>query len=133
MSHPVDFPRPAEERVPGTEPEAFHGRGEAFMTEPQTPEPNPNLKNLERLVSTWKVSGPDIDGNVTFEWMDGRRLFPDPTRGFRPGRTEDQGHGGHRTSPALWRRAEPGHYRGTFSEDGNSNSGAWVFSWRWRV
>lgn len=33
--------------------------------------PKPGLRVLDRLVGTWKVSGPDIDGQVRFEWMDG--------------------------------------------------------------
>ena len=37
----------------------------------QAPQPNPDLKSLDKLVGTWKVSGPDIKGKVTFEWMDG--------------------------------------------------------------
>jgi hypothetical protein len=34
-------------------------------------EPYPGLKSLDKLVGTWKVSGPDIEGQVTYEWMDG--------------------------------------------------------------
>lgn len=37
----------------------------------QPSEPNPGLRSLDRLVGTWKVSGPDIAGQVIFEWMDG--------------------------------------------------------------
>jgi hypothetical protein len=37
----------------------------------QTPQPYPGLKNLNKLVGTWNVSGPDIKGQVTFEWMAG--------------------------------------------------------------
>ena len=37
----------------------------------QPPQPNPDLKSLDKLVGTWKVSGPDIKGKVTFEWMEG--------------------------------------------------------------
>ena len=37
----------------------------------QPPQPNPDLKSLEKLVGTWKVSGPEIKGKVTFEWMEG--------------------------------------------------------------
>ncbi len=37
----------------------------------QPPTPNPDLKSLDKLVGTWKVSGPDIDGQVRFEWMEG--------------------------------------------------------------
>jgi len=52
----------------------------------QPPTPNPDLKNLDRLVGTWKVSGPDIDGRVTFEWMEG---------GFFLMQHFDFVHGGH--------------------------------------
>lgn len=34
-------------------------------------EPYPGLKSLDKLVGTWKVSGPDIEGQVTYEWMNG--------------------------------------------------------------
>jgi hypothetical protein len=37
-----------------------------------TPTPASDMKGLDRLVGRWKVSGPDIDGHVTYEWMDGR-------------------------------------------------------------
>src|SRR6185503_804379 len=37
----------------------------------QPPQPNPDLKSLDKLIGTWKVSGPDIKGKVTFEWMEG--------------------------------------------------------------
>lgn len=33
--------------------------------------PYPGLKSLNKLVGTWKVSGPDIKGQVKFEWMEG--------------------------------------------------------------
>jgi hypothetical protein len=36
----------------------------------QPPRPNPNLKNLDRLVGTWEMSG-EVQGKVTFEWMEG--------------------------------------------------------------
>jgi len=53
---------------------------------PPMPTPNPDLKSLDRLVGTWKVSGPDIDGQVTFEWMEG---------GFFLMQHFDFVHGGH--------------------------------------
>lgn len=34
------------------------------------PEPNPDLKSLDRLIGTWEISG-DVEGRVTFEWMEG--------------------------------------------------------------
>ena len=36
----------------------------------EQPEPNPDLKNLERLLGTWKQSG-EVDGEVTYEWAEG--------------------------------------------------------------
>jgi hypothetical protein len=36
----------------------------------QPPEPNPDLRSLERLVGTWEMSG-EVGGRVTFEWMEG--------------------------------------------------------------
>lgn len=36
----------------------------------QTPQPNPDLKTLERLIGTWQMSG-DTQGTVTYEWMEG--------------------------------------------------------------
>jgi hypothetical protein len=36
----------------------------------QPPEPNPNLKGLDRLVGTWEVSG-GAQGQVAYEWMEG--------------------------------------------------------------
>jgi hypothetical protein len=32
--------------------------------------PNPDLKNLEKLVGTWKLGG-DTTGTVIYEWMEG--------------------------------------------------------------
>ncbi len=36
----------------------------------QSPNPNPDLKSLDRLVGSWKLSG-DTEGTVTYEWMEG--------------------------------------------------------------
>lgn len=36
----------------------------------QSPKPNPDLKKLEKLVGTWKVSG-DLQGTNSYEWMEG--------------------------------------------------------------
>ena len=33
--------------------------------------PNPALKTLEPLIGRWRVSGPDVSGEVTYEWMEG--------------------------------------------------------------
>jgi hypothetical protein len=36
----------------------------------QSPKPNPDLKNLDRLIGAWKISG-GAKGTATYEWMQG--------------------------------------------------------------
>jgi hypothetical protein len=36
----------------------------------QLPKPNPDLKSLDKLVGTWKLSG-GLHGQIIFEWMEG--------------------------------------------------------------
>ncbi len=36
----------------------------------QEPQPNPDLRSLNRLVGTWEMSG-GIQGTITYEWMEG--------------------------------------------------------------
>ncbi len=52
-------------------------KGDIVMTEsdssetsPQHSKPNPDLKSLNKLVGSWKVSG-DAQGQVKYEWMEG--------------------------------------------------------------
>jgi hypothetical protein len=116
--------------------------------------PNPALKGLDRLVGTWNVSGQDIDGQVTFEWMEGGFFFTQHV---------DLVHGGHvikgieiigydEESKSLksqffgnmaeifkytWEVSDdtltiwggevgsPAVFKGKFSADDNSNTGAW--------
>jgi hypothetical protein len=40
------------------------------MATQQPPTPSPDLKSLDRLVGTWKVTG-GAEGQVTYEWMEG--------------------------------------------------------------
>lgn len=128
----------------------------------QPPQPYPGLASLNKLVGTWKVSGPDIKGKVTFEWMEG---------GFFLIQHVDFVHGGHKikgmeiigydrpfgaTEPSadikshwfdgegntfdytyevdddklmIWggEKGSPAYYEGKWSEDGNTNSGAWHY------
>lgn len=37
----------------------------------QIQSPSPELQRLERLVGRWNLSGPTIQGQVTYEWMEG--------------------------------------------------------------
>lgn len=50
-------------------------KGDEVSIQRQTPKPNPDLKSLDRLVGTWKVSDPSgkgaINGHVTYEWVEG--------------------------------------------------------------
>jgi hypothetical protein len=43
------------------------------VNSPKTP--NPALKKLDRLIGTWKITGPDVEGESTFEWMEGGFFF----------------------------------------------------------
>lgn len=36
----------------------------------QSPKPSPDLKSLDRLVGTWKVSG-EAQGQMRYEWKEG--------------------------------------------------------------
>jgi hypothetical protein len=123
--------------------------------------PHPDLKSLNRLVGTWKVSGPDIDGYVTYEWMEGgffllqhvdfvhgqRRIkglevighlqpFGEaPSQEIKSrfydtmGNTLDYVYEIDGDTLTIWggEKGSPAYYRGTFSRDGNTNSGAWVY------
>ena len=50
-------------------------KGYETTAQPETPRPNPDLKSLNILVGTWKVSDPSgkgaISGKETYEWMEG--------------------------------------------------------------
>ncbi|CAA9569171.1 MAG: hypothetical protein AVDCRST_MAG86-1395 [uncultured Truepera sp.] len=37
--------------------------------------PNPHLKSLDRLVGTWNVSGPEIEGTTRYKWLEGGFLL----------------------------------------------------------
>ena len=34
-------------------------------------EPYPGLKSLDKLVGTWRISGPEIQGQVSYQWLEG--------------------------------------------------------------
>jgi hypothetical protein len=129
--------------------------------QPQAPQPSPDIKRLDRLVGTWNVSGPDIQGHVTFEWMEGGffllqhvdfvhggnhikgleiighlQLFgEEPSKDIRSryydtlGSTFDYVYELEGDTLTIWggEKGSPAYYKGTFSNDGNTNSGAWVY------
>ena len=132
-----------------------------MSAEDTAPKPNPDLRSLDRLVGTWKISGPDIDGQVTFEWMQGGFFLlqhVDFVHGGRPIKgLEIIGHnqpfGGEPSQDikshwfgssgetfeytyevtdetlTIWGgdRGSPAYYKGTWSKNGNTNSGGWVY------
>ena len=124
------------------------------------PEPNPDLKSLDRLVGTWEMSG-GVQGRVTFEWMeggffliqrvdlehDGRRIKgieiigherpfgAEPSEEIKSrfysstGDTLDYVYELVGDTLTIWagEKGSPAYARGTFSEDGNTGSGEWVY------
>ena len=129
--------------------------------EQQPPQPNPDLKSLDRLVGKWKVSGPDIKGKVTFEWMEGGffliqhfdfvqsghkvkgmevighlQMFGEqPSQDIRSriydtmGNTFDYTYEVNNETLMIWggEKGSPAYYEGKWSEDGNTNTGAWHY------
>ncbi|HEX8220909.1 MAG TPA: hypothetical protein VF914_17095 [Chloroflexia bacterium] len=116
--------------------------------------PSPALRSLDRLVGTWKVSGPGLEGQVTFEWMEGGFFLMQHVQlnqgGQRTQGIEIIGHDHESDSLkshyfasdgsileytwdvsddtlTIWfgSAESPAFYRGDFSADGNTNSGAW--------
>ena len=128
--------------------------------------PNPDLRSLDRLIGTWKVSDPSgnesITGEVTYEWVEG---------GFFLMQRFDLDHTGHRNKgielighfqmfgeePSeeiktrvfsfldgmvldyvyeliddtliIWagEKGSPAYFKGQFSDDENTLTGAWVY------
>jgi len=125
-----------------------------------TPMPNPDLKSLDRLVGTWKVSG-GVQGQVRYEWMeggfflmqhfdfdhDGRKVKgieiigheqpfgAEPSADIKSriydteGNTFDYVYELVGDTLTIWggEKGSPAYYKGTFSADGNSAAGGWVY------
>ena len=110
--------------------------------------PNPRLGSLNRLVGTWDVSGPEIRGRVTFEWMEGAFFLVqrvaldhggDRIRGVEYiGYDEESGHlkshyFGNSVGVLEYAHelegdvGSPARFEGRFSDDGDTNTGAWTW------
>jgi hypothetical protein len=122
----------------------------------------PGLKNLKKLVGNWKVSGPEIEGLVTYEWLEGgfflmqhfdlkhhgkiikgkeiigyERGFgtESPSENIKSrafdnlGNTFDYTYEVDDEFLTIWggEKGSPAYYKGKWSEDGNINTGAWVY------
>lgn len=121
------------------------------------PQPNPDLKSLDKLVGTWAVSG-DTEGTVTYEWVEGgfflfqhvelsgnkglevighdQTFGEEPSKdirsryyGFHAGETLDYTYELEGDTLTIWsgERGSPAYYQGTFSDDGDILSGAWHY------
>jgi hypothetical protein len=128
----------------------------------QPPTPYPGLKSLNKLVGTWIVSGPDIKGQVRFEWMEGGFFlmqhvdleqngqkvkgieiigYERPFGATEPGEniksrwfdnigdTFDYTYEVDDETLTIWggEKGSPAYYKGRWSNDGNTNTGAWVY------
>jgi hypothetical protein len=124
-------------------------------------QPNPDLKNLDRLIGTWKQSG-EVDGEITYEWSEGgffliQRVdmmqYGNPIKGvefigheftfgaepgaeirsrfysYLDGMTLDYVYEMEGDTLIIWggEKGSPAYYKGTFSEDGNTLTGAWTY------
>jgi hypothetical protein len=123
--------------------------------------PSTALKKLDRLVGSWKVSGPDIDGTVRYDWMEGgffllqhvdfvhgghhikgmevigheRPFGGEPSEDIKSrfydseGNTFDYVYEIEGDTLTIWggERDSPAYFKGTFSADGKTNKGAWVY------
>ena len=122
----------------------------------QPAEPNPALRSLDRLVGAWDISGPEISGRVTFEWMEGGFFLVQHVDlvqgGGRVRGVEYIGHDGGTgtlrshyfgSSGEILEYAyelegdtlriffggvgSPAKFEGRFSDDGETNTGAWTW------
>ncbi|MDV4151308.1 hypothetical protein R0131_10685 [Clostridium sp. AL.422] len=128
----------------------------------QMPVPDPRLKDLDILVGTWNVSGPEVKGKVTYEWMEGgffliqyvdleqygesvkgmeiigfERGFgaTEPSKHIKSryydsaGNTFDYTYEVEGDTLIIWggEKGSPAYFKGEFSTDGNTNTGAWVY------
>lgn len=115
--------------------------------------PNPALKKLEPLVGNWKLTGPGVDGALSFEWMEGGFFliqqfdlqqnghqkgieyigFDEDTQTLRSRLMQTNGSNFMYTyeleGNTLWvwfgEKGSESFSRATFSQDGNSYTGRW--------
>ena len=126
----------------------------------QPPEPDPDLKSLDRLVGSWEISG-GAQGKTTYEWMEGgffliqhvdleqygqkikgieiigheRQFGAEPSEEIKSriydnmDNTLDYVYDLEGDTLTIWagEKGSPAYYKGKFSDDGNTMTGAWVY------
>lgn len=120
------------------------------------PTPNPDLQAFERLIGTWKVDG-GVKGQTSYEWMEGKffllqhiqlgdvkgieiigheqKFGEDASAEIKSryygtrGETFDYVYEMDGDTLTIWggEKGSPAYYKGTFSADGNTLSGDWVY------
>jgi hypothetical protein len=121
------------------------------------PQPNPDLRSLDKLIGTWKVSG-EASGTVRYERVEGgffllqhvelggsrglevigheHRYGEEPSAdiksryyGFGEGETLDYTYELQDDTLTIWMgdRNSPAYYEGTFAADGSVLTGAWHY------
>lgn len=120
------------------------------------PTPNSDLKSLDRLVGTWNVSG-GAQGQTVYEWMEGgffliqhvdfgtekgieiigheQNYGEDPSVDIKSryydtkGNTFEYVYELESDTLMIWfgEKDSPAYYKGTFSADGKTLTGEWVY------
>ncbi len=132
----------------------------AYETELAPAGPNPDMRGLDRLVGTWRISG-EAQGEITYEWMEGGYFLIQrvdltqsglPNRGIEiigheqrfmeapsaeiksryygsDGATFDYVYETDGDTLIIWggEKGSPAYYKGTFSGDGDTLTGGWVY------
>jgi hypothetical protein len=127
----------------------------------EAPRPDAALKQLDRLVGSWKLSG-GVQGQVTYEWMGGAFFLlqhveierdghlnkgleiigreccygaTEPSEDIKSryydnlGNTFDYVYEMEGDTLTIWggEKGSPAYFKGTFSKDGNTITGGWVY------
>ena len=120
------------------------------------PVPNPDLRSLDKLVGEWNVSGGE-QGRTVYEWMEGgffliqhvqfgdnkgieiigheKKYGQEPSPELRShyfgseGNTFEYVYEMEGDTLTIWfgDKGSPAYYRGTFSADGDTLTGEWVY------
>ncbi len=126
------------------------------QSEQKSLQPNPDLKRLDKLVGSWQLTG-GVEGTVTYAWMEGgffliQHIDLGKIKGMEiighlqpfgeapsaeiksryygsRGETFDYVYEMEGDTLIIWggEKGSPAYFKGIFTADGNSNSGAWTY------
>ena len=127
---------------------------ETVQTTQRTRKPHQEIRSLEKLVGTWQLSGPEVSGQETFKWLEGGFFLVQSGIVQYGGKTisfveyigyDEKQHActsnlfdnfgdlfnytwdinGDDITIWFGQRGSDNCFKGKFSKDGNSFSGAW--------